>query len=81
MSEVAQKFIDQLKQQNLLEAIEVIKEELASRARKTVEDVNFTVAESFKMSRIVEADDEEEEDEDEEEDEGDDDKNKGKDDE
>ena len=61
MSEVAQKFIDQLKQQNLLEAIEVIKEELASRARKTVEDVNFTVAESFKMSRIVEADDEEEE--------------------
>jgi len=79
MSEVAQKFIDQLKQQNLLEAIEVIKEELASRARKTVEEVNFTVAESFKMSRIVEADEEEEEDDDEE-DEGDD-KNEGKDDE
>lgn len=79
MSEVAQKFIDQLKQQNLLEAIEVIKEELASRARKTVEEVNFTVAESFKMSRIVEADEEEEDDD--EEDEGDDDKNEGKDDE
>lgn len=75
MSEVAQKFIDQLKQQNLLEAIEVIKEELASRARNAVEEVNFTVAESFKMSRIVEADEEDEDDE------SDDDKNEGKDDE
>lgn len=68
MSEVAQKFIDQLKQDNILEAMETIKAELAKRARAVVEEVSFDVAESFNMSKVAESEEEKDEDEDDKED-------------
>ncbi len=59
-----EKFVEALKQDDVLTAYTIIKEELSSRARVVTEQTQFEVAESFKMTRIVEKKDEDEQEED-----------------
>lgn len=56
-------FIEHLKQDKVIEAYAIIKEELSQRSRKITESINISVAESFNMKHIVEEkeDDDEEE--------------------
>lgn len=44
-------FIELLKKSEIHEAIGVIKESLSNRAKETVAEVKFQIAESFKMSK------------------------------
>jgi hypothetical protein len=78
---VAKQFIDHLKQENVLEAIQVIKDALDEHARQVVSNVHEEIAESFKLKTVKvldEKDDEESEDEDDSEDEGKDDEDEDK---
>lgn len=57
-------FIDLLKKSEIHEAIGVIKESLSNRAKETVAEVKFQIAESFKMSKKEDDKDDDDEDDD-----------------
>lgn len=57
-------FIDLLKKSEIHEAIGVIKESLSNRAKETVAEVKFQIAESFKMSKKEDDKDDDDDDKD-----------------
>lgn len=58
-------FMDFLKEDNVLEAFQVIKDELSERARSLTEASNLEVAKQFKLKPIVEKDDKDDDEKDE----------------
>lgn len=50
-------FMDFLKEDNVLEAFQTIKDELSERARALTEASNIEIAKQFKLTPIVEKDD------------------------
>lgn len=73
MTTVAHQFIDLLKEDNILEAIGVIKQSLTNQAAKEAEVIKESIAKSFKLVPIVEKEEEDEKDEKEESDDEDED--------
>jgi hypothetical protein len=61
MATFSQKFIENLKESNVFEAIETIKEEMSIKARQEIESISETVAKSFKLKTIKESNDEDNE--------------------
>lgn len=55
-------FMEHLKADNIIEAFQIVKEELSERSRLVTEEINLSSAEKYNMTRIVESknDDEEE---------------------
>lgn len=58
-------FMDFLKEDNVLEAFQTIKDELSERARALTEASNIEIAKQFKLTPIVEKDDDDDDDDDE----------------
>lgn len=54
-------FMDFLKEDNVLEAFQAIKDELSERARSLTEASHLEVAKQFKLTPIIEKEEEEEE--------------------
>lgn len=50
-----QKFIDELKADNIVEAYQIIKNDLTARAESLKESKRFEVAEKFKLTRVTES--------------------------
>lgn len=73
MTTVAHQFIDLLKEDNILEAIGVIKQSLTNQAVKETEAIKESIAKSFKLVPIVEEEDEKDEKEESDDEESDDD--------
>lgn len=63
MTTVAHQFIDLLKEDNILEAIGVIKQSLTNQAVKETEAIKESIAKSFKLVPIVEKEEDDEKDE------------------
>lgn len=59
-------FMDFLKEDNVLEAFQTIKDELSERARALTEASNIEIAKQFKLTPIVEKDDDDDDDDDDE---------------
>ncbi len=57
-------FMDFLKEDNVLEAFQTIKDELSERARALTEASNIEIAKQFKLTPIVEKDEKDEDDKD-----------------
>lgn len=56
-------FMDFLKEDNVLEAFQTIKDELSERARALTEASNIEIAKQFKLTPIVEKDEKDDDDE------------------
>lgn len=77
MTTIAHQFIDLLKEDNILEAIGVIKQALTDKAVSEAATIKESVAQSFKLVPIAEEKDEDEEDDEDEDKEESDDEDDG----
>lgn len=60
MSKIEQ-FMEHLKADNIVEALQIVKEELSERSRSLVTEMNLSTAEKYNMTRIAEEKEEENE--------------------